>query len=66
LVGEAVSEMDRSTQQNAALVEQMAASASSLKSQANDLVHAVAVFKLDEAGPALAQGGKPLRALPRS
>jgi methyl-accepting chemotaxis protein-1 (serine sensor receptor) len=47
-VGEAVSEMDRSTQQNAALVEQMAAAANSLKSQANDLVHAVAVFKLDD------------------
>jgi methyl-accepting chemotaxis protein len=45
-VGEAVSQMDRATQQNAALVEQMAAAASSLKSQANDLVGAVAVFKL--------------------
>jgi methyl-accepting chemotaxis protein len=53
-VGEAVSEMERSTQQNAALVEQMAAAASSLKSQANDLVHAVAVFKLDDAAPSLA------------
>jgi methyl-accepting chemotaxis protein/methyl-accepting chemotaxis protein-1 (serine sensor receptor) len=35
------------TQQNAALVEQMAAAASSLKSQAGDLVQTVAVFKLD-------------------
>ena len=52
-VGEAVSEMDRSTQQNAALVEQMAAAASSLKSQANDLVRAVAVFKLDDSAPSL-------------
>jgi methyl-accepting chemotaxis protein len=52
-VGEAVSEMDRSTQQNAALVEQMAAAASSLKSQANELVHAVAVFKLDDSMPQL-------------
>ena len=33
-VGEAVSQMDQPTQQNAALVEQMAAAASSLKTQA--------------------------------
>ena len=47
-VGEAVTQMDQATQQNAALVEQMAASASSLKSQAQDLVEAVAVFKLTQ------------------
>ena len=46
-VGEAVTQMDQTTQQNAALVEQMAAAASSLKSQANELVQAVAVFKLN-------------------
>ena len=45
-VGEAVTQMDQSTQQNAALVEEMAAAASSLRSQANDLVQVVAVFKL--------------------
>jgi methyl-accepting chemotaxis protein len=45
-VGEAVGQMDQSTQQNAALVEEMAAAASGLKSQANELVQAVAVFKL--------------------
>ncbi|APW42404.1 methyl-accepting chemotaxis protein [Rhodoferax saidenbachensis] len=45
-VGEAVTQMDQATQQNAALVEEMAAAASSLKSQANELVQAVAVFKL--------------------
>ena len=45
-VGEAVSQMDQTTQQNAALVEQMAAAASSLKSQAQELVQTVAVFKL--------------------
>jgi hypothetical protein len=38
--------MDQATQQNAALVEEMAAAASSLKSQAGDLVQTVAVFKL--------------------
>ena len=45
-VGEAVVQMDQVTQQNAALVEEMAAAASSLKSQAQDLVQTVAVFKL--------------------
>jgi hypothetical protein len=45
-VGEAVTQMDQVTQQNAALVEEMAAAASGLKSQAQDLVQVVAVFKL--------------------
>jgi methyl-accepting chemotaxis protein len=45
-VGEAVTQMDHVTQQNAALVEEMAAAASSLRSQAKDLVNTVAVFKL--------------------
>jgi hypothetical protein len=45
-VGEAITQMDHATQQNAALVEQMAAAASSLKSQAGELVQTVAVFKL--------------------
>ncbi|APW44244.1 methyl-accepting chemotaxis protein [Rhodoferax saidenbachensis] len=46
-VGEAVIQMDQVTQQNAALVEEMAAAASSLKSQAQELVQTVSVFKLD-------------------
>jgi methyl-accepting chemotaxis protein len=46
-VGEAISKMDKTTQQNAALVEEMAAAASSLNSQAGELVQSVAVFKLD-------------------
>jgi len=45
-VGEAVSQMDQTTQQNAALVEQSAAAAESLKQQAQQLVGAVAVFRL--------------------
>ena len=49
-VGEAVTSMDQTTQQYAALVEEMAAAASSLKSQANDLVQVVAVFKLGDEG----------------
>jgi len=48
-VGQAVSLMDQATQQNAALVEQSAAAAESLKQQAGHLVQAVAVFKLARA-----------------
>ena len=55
-VNDAISRMDQSTQQNAALVEQSAAAAESLKKQANQLAHAVAVFKLghDQSEPAFA------------
>ncbi len=45
-VGEAVHHMDQATQQNAALVEQMAAAASSLKGQADELVRQVGAFKV--------------------
>jgi len=45
-VGEAVSQMDHATQQNAALVEESAAAAISLRGQAERLVQSVAVFKL--------------------
>jgi len=47
-VGVAVEDMDKVTQQNAALVEQMASAADGLKSQALDLVQAVASFKLND------------------
>ncbi len=53
-VGEAVTQMDQATQQNAALVEQMAAAASSLKTQAQDLVGVVAAFKLATSTVAMA------------
>jgi methyl-accepting chemotaxis protein len=43
---DAVIEMDGATQKNAALVEQMAAAATSLSSQARDLVQAVSIFKV--------------------
>ncbi|WP_343632115.1 methyl-accepting chemotaxis protein [Roseateles sp.] len=45
-VGEAVQQMDQATQQNAALVEETAAAADSLKSQSGQLVAAVSVFRL--------------------
>jgi 6-phosphogluconolactonase/glucosamine-6-phosphate isomerase/deaminase len=44
--------MDQATQQNAALVEEMAAAAGSMKTQAQDLVQAVAIFKLGNDGHA--------------
>ncbi len=68
-VGEAVRAMDNATQQNAALVEQMAAAASSLKGQAHDLVQLVDVFKISGGQGAVAMGSRaqqaPIRALPR-
>jgi len=45
-VGTAVNEMDRVTQQNAALVEQSASAAASLEDQASRLTQAVAVFRI--------------------
>ena len=44
-VGEAVVQMDQTTQQNAALVEQSAVAADSLRAQSEQLVAAVKVFK---------------------
>ncbi|MBQ4770801.1 HAMP domain-containing protein [Pectobacterium versatile] len=45
-VGIAVSQMDQTTQQNAALVEESAAAAQSLKEQADQLVREVSVFRI--------------------
>jgi len=63
-IGEAVTQMDQATQQNAALVEEMAAAASSLRSQAQDLVQAVAVFKLDARATSVAPAPRPDPAVP--
>ncbi|USU14300.1 methyl-accepting chemotaxis protein [Paraburkholderia fungorum] len=49
-VARAVTQMDEVTQQNAALVEEAAAAASSLEDQAGKLRAAVAVFQLEEGG----------------
>lgn len=46
-VAQAINQMDQTTQQNAALVEESAAAAESLRAQANELVRAVAVFRVD-------------------
>lgn len=47
-VVEAVTQMDENTQQNAALVEQTAAAAESLKNQAQQLVQAIAMFQINQ------------------
>ena len=46
-IGDAIAQMDQATQQNAALVEESAAAAESLKDQARQLVQVVSVFKLE-------------------
>jgi methyl-accepting chemotaxis protein len=46
-VNQAITQMDEVTQQNAALVEEAAAAAESMQEQANTLMEAVSVFKLD-------------------
>ncbi len=56
-INQAVTQMDQTTQQNAALVEEASAAAQSLQEQAGALVEAVSVFRLagdgNETGPAL-------------
>ncbi|SDX60762.1 methyl-accepting chemotaxis protein-1, serine sensor receptor [Collimonas sp. OK242] len=46
-VNQAIGQMDQVTQQNAALVEEAAAAAESLKEQAGNLTSVISVFKLD-------------------
>ncbi|WOI44487.1 methyl-accepting chemotaxis protein [Acidovorax sp. BLS4] len=58
-IGSAVSQMDQSTQQNAALVEEATAAAQSLQQQAAQLADAVAGFKLDAHGAAAPSRGGP-------
>ncbi len=48
-INQAIGEMDSVTQQNAALVEEAAAAAGSLREQAGTLAQAVAGFKLNAA-----------------
>ena len=59
-VNDAVTQLDRMTQQNAALVEESAAAAESLKDQALRLTEIVSVFRLGNDGPAMAAAHKPL------
>lgn len=61
-VNEAVAQMDKVTQQNAALVEEIAASAMALEERAGDLVESVSVLTLmqDRSQPAARPRAKPL------
>jgi methyl-accepting chemotaxis protein len=49
-INQALTQMDQVTQQNAALVEEAAAAAESMREQTAALVHAVGVFKLEQSG----------------
>ena len=46
-VNQAITQMDEVTQQNAALVEEAAAAAESMQEQANTLMEAISIFKLE-------------------
>ncbi|HJV02262.1 MAG TPA: methyl-accepting chemotaxis protein [Burkholderiaceae bacterium] len=61
-VGEALTQLDENTQQNAALVEEMAAAATALNGQAQDLLQAVAVFRLHQSAGATKASVTPLPA----
>ena len=52
-VGQAVALLDQNTQQNAALVEESAAAAESLRHQATQLTEAVSFFRLGAGGHGL-------------
>ncbi|RUP24882.1 MAG: methyl-accepting chemotaxis protein [Curvibacter sp.] len=53
-ISQAVNQLDQTTQQNAALVEESAAAAQSLENQATQLLQTVSVFKLGTAHPSFA------------
>ncbi|ELQ6015281.1 HAMP domain-containing protein [Cronobacter sakazakii] len=54
-IGQAMSEMDTTTQQNAALVEESSAAASSLEEQARELEQMVAIFNVGTSAPRRAE-----------
>jgi methyl-accepting chemotaxis protein len=64
-VTQAIVRMDEATQQNAALVEESAAAAGSLSSQASQLVEAVAVFRLRHQPQAAGNPGQTALPAPR-
>jgi methyl-accepting chemotaxis protein len=57
-INQAISQMDQVTQQNAALVEEAAASSHAMQEQAGQLAQLVSQFKLDERFVAAASGAK--------
>jgi methyl-accepting chemotaxis protein len=65
-IGDAVSQLDQVTQQNAALVEESAAAAESLRLQAAAMAEAVAVFRLGAEPAAVAPVARPAAAPARA
>ncbi|WP_019700858.1 methyl-accepting chemotaxis protein, partial [Paracidovorax oryzae] len=65
-INDAVNDMDRSTQHNAALVEEMAAAAAALSQRARELVGTVASFRLPVERFALAGAALPPASAPRA
>ena len=63
-VNTAIVEMDRVTQQNAALVEQAAAAADAMREQAGQLESVVATFRLDPAPAPAARLARPASRIP--
>jgi methyl-accepting chemotaxis protein len=61
-IGDAVSQLDQVTQQNAALVEESAAAAESLRMQAGHLAETVAAFKIDGGTASVKAAAKPATA----
>jgi methyl-accepting chemotaxis protein len=64
-VNQAVTQMDQMTQQNAALVEEAAAAAQSLRDQATALVQTVSGYVIDDAAAAGASTARAAAAAPR-
>ena len=62
-VNAAIGQMDESTQQNAALVEESAAAAGSMQEQASKLAQVVSVFKLEAQAVAAPAAAAPARAV---
>jgi len=60
-IGQAVRHLDQMTQQNAALVEQSAAAAQSLREQAAALSRAAAQFKLGQGAPSVPMASAPVQ-----
>ena len=63
-VNQAVSNLDQMTQQNAALVEESAAAAASLRDQAQRLAEVVSVFNVGHLPPASAPAARPAASRP--
>jgi peptidoglycan hydrolase CwlO-like protein len=61
-VSDTVQQLEKVTQQNAAMVEQATAASASLEEQAQALTRAVGSFKLAEAGRAAAHAARPVAA----